>query len=241
MNTRFLTFIISGALQVVIASELIADSKASREVSERSRRAVWNRLRPIVQSSGKPVRIYYGTRCNSDFDSPNTDHPVPFPFTRVDPAFGQSTGVAAIRSIFRRDKNVEVTEDAGGIIRIWIGVAPQGILKTRLSKLKLDSTAQYNPDVAFGSIIDTPEMDRAMHALRFANPPTLGGTIAEPLQGLPHLPPTLQAMTVEQALDEIAKTWAGEGIVVYGACLNRATANSPSLFSLEYLGDLLPK
>ena len=34
----------------------------------------------------------------------------------------------------------------------------------------------------------------------------------------PHLPAVLRPMTAEQALDEVAKTWAGEIVVMYGVC-----------------------
>jgi len=118
--------------------------------SERNAAAVFDRLLPLVYSSGKPVRLYYRGACPS-----RAGDPVPFPLVQVRPASKDKTGLAAVREIFKNDRNVTVMEDSTGIIRIRIGKVPAAILQTKLSRLNLTPAAQYNPGALFDAILDT--------------------------------------------------------------------------------------
>jgi hypothetical protein len=51
----------------------------------------------------------------------------------------------------------------------------------------------------------------------------------------------MRNMSVEQVLDGIAKTWAGEGVVIYGACDQPTGEDGSRLFSFSYAGDVVPK
>jgi hypothetical protein len=53
--------------------------------------------------------------------------------------------------------------------------------------------------------------------------------VVEPREGLPHLPETIQNMTVDQALDVIARTF--KGIVIYGEC---ARSNGERSFWIDF-------
>jgi hypothetical protein len=214
--------------------------ETSREDSDRNRDAVLKYVQPVIKSSGKAFRLYYRATCHPIRDFVLND-PVPFPFTRVQPPREGETGLEAVREIFKDDENVTVKEEPVGIIRIWIGKVPTAILETKISRVSLDPIGQYNPMNAIDAIINTNEMEVAMGSLKMNPVADLGGLVAEPQNQLPHLPASMTNVSVEQALDEIAKTWAGEGMVVYGACTDPTGSRGEKLFWLGYTGDVVPK
>jgi len=111
-----------------------------------------------------------------------------------------------------------VTEGRTGIIRIRIGKAPDAFLQTKISLLTLKPMEQYNPTLAVSAIESTGEVEAAMRRLGVRPVQAIGTQlIAEPAKGLPHLPSSMKNVTVDQALDSIAKTF--KDVVVYGACV----------------------
>jgi len=216
------------------------DRETSREASKRNFDAVWRYLKPAIFGSGKAVRLYYRANCHATKDYVGQE-PVPFPLVKVQPPSKGKTGFAAVREIFNNAENIAVTEDPGGIIRIRIGEVPTAILKTKLTRLNLNPLNQYNPDEALGEIITTNEMKSAMRSLRMSTVPTVAGPVTEPLKGLPHLPSSMRNVTVDQAIDRVAETWAGEGIVVYGACAKPTEPGAGRQFRLDYAGDLVAR
>ncbi len=210
----------------------------TREVSKRNLETVLKCLEPVI-SSGKAIRLYYRAACHPTTDFARDD-PVPFPSTRVHPAPQGKTELDAVREIFKADENVTVTQE-GDIIRISIGNVPRAILQTKLSRITLDAMAQHNPMDAIAAIGDTKEMASAMRSLGVEAVANLGGSVAEPDKILPHLPGSMANVTVEQVLDEIAKTWAGEGIVIYGACAEQTGPGGRKPFWLGYSGNVVPK
>jgi hypothetical protein len=112
------------------------------------------------------------------------------------------------------NQNVEVTEDKG-IIRVRIGKVPTDLLRTRLGHVSFDREARYDPNQALGTIIGTNEVQTAMQSLRLTAPWRLGGTLVVPEKDFYHLPGSISNVTVEQALDTIAKTWEGQLVVIY--------------------------
>ena len=84
-------------------------------------------------------------------------------------------------------------------------------------------------------------MKAALETLRLRMVNTMTGAVVEPMKGLPHLPASIRNVTMEQALDKIAKTWAGEGVVIYGVCTEPTQQNGDTLFWLDYAGDIVPK
>lgn len=180
--------------------------------SKRNEDAVLKYLRPALNSAGKAARLYYRAPCQA------TDRdPVPFPLTEVQPPSKGKIGVTAVREMFRNNKDVMVTEGRSEIIRIRIGKISAAILQTKISLLTLKPMGQYNPTLAISAIESTKDVEVAMRRLGLRLPPTFFvQLLAEPAKGLPHLPPSMRNVTVDQALDSVAKTF--RGIVIYGAC-----------------------
>ncbi len=190
---------------------------ASVEVDKNYERSVLGNLWPVLRTTNKAGRIYYQAVCPSD------EH-YPLAFRRVDvrPPSRDATDLAAVRSIFREQKGVLVAEYPPGIIRVRIGRVPDAILRTQISTLNLTPTERYNSFAAIWAIENAPEVRSAAKKLhivvpvRVVNMPTV-----RPAEGLPHLPPQLSNVTMDQALDLVARTWSG--IVLYGVCTPPAT------------------
>ena len=179
--------------------------------------AVQRYLWPVLASAGKTGRIYYEAVC------PPTEYfPLAFPPIEVRPPLANATGLAAVRSVFRDEKGVLVAEDPPGIIRVRIGRVPDAILRTRISTLTLKPIEQYNSYPAIWAIERTREVQSAMEELHVVVPVrAVDMPFVMPAEGLPHLPPEVTNVTMEQALDMVARTWGG--IIFYGACTEPGT------------------
>jgi hypothetical protein len=189
--------------------------------------AVLKYLRPALNSAGKAGRLYYRGACQQE-----SGDPIPFPLieTRL-PSRGE-TGLAAVREIFQNDKDVTVTEGLSGIIRIRIAETSTEILETKISLLTLNRMEQYNPGDAISAIERTKEVEAAMRKFGLRLPLNLGGLESLPTNMRPHLSPSMKNVTVDQALDSIAKTF--RGIVVYGECAEPAEPGGARLFDIDF-------
>jgi hypothetical protein len=196
---------------------------------ERDEEIVFNYLLDVANSCRKPMRVYYTTVCPKEKSAD-------FPSVRVQPPGKGKTGLEAVRDIFAKDKSVKVTED-GGVIRIWIGEPPTAILQAKLERLVLTPGAQYSPGIGFYELVNSKEMLRAEQALKYTPPLTYSNSAIPPNEKLPHLPGTIRDATAEQVLDKMAKTWAGEVIVIYGACAQKDDSGETA-FWLEWQGQL---
>jgi hypothetical protein len=173
--------------------------------------AVLKYLLPALSSAGKVGLLYY----SGAYDAKSSD-PIPFPLLDLQPPSKGETDLAAVREIFQNDKDVTVSEKPSGKIAIRVGDISPEILETKILLLTLDSTEQYSPGDAITAIEKTKEVEASMHRFRFRPTLNLGGQVVQPAEGLPHLPPSMKNVTVDQALDAIAETF--RGIVVYGVC-----------------------
>jgi len=183
-------------------------------LSARNERAVLKYLRPALRSVGGAGRLSYLAPCYG-----NDGDPVPFPTVNVQVPTKGKTGLAAVREMFKNDKEVLVTEQRSGVINVMIGKAPAEVLQTRISLVTLKPLEQYNAVLAITAITKTKEVAAVMRKLRLEEPLVIAGLgIVEPEKGLPHLPPSMKDITVDQALDLVAKTF--KGIVFYGACVD---------------------
>lgn len=191
--------------------------------------AVLGYLRDVAWSSRKAVRLYYEADCQPMKNSV-VDYSVPFPFFPIQSPSADKTGVAAVREIFKNAQHVRITEEPPGIIRIWVGNVPTEILRTRISLLTLDRQAQYDPSSAIGAIETTKEMEAAKTSLGLSDAPVSGGLVALAENGLPCLPASMKNITVDQALDMIAKTWGGP--IVFGVCSSPTDSAGEKLFLL---------
>ena len=185
-------------------------------------RAVLKHLWPVLKSSGKVARIYYRAACQ-----PEEDHPVVFPKIDVQPPSRGETGLVAIRDIFRNNRNVTVTGDDTGIIRIRIGQFPDTILQTRIATLAFDPISQYNYMLALDAIEMAPEVQSAMSKLNIHVPSRVYNMLTvQPAESLPHLPYAITNVSMDQTLDSVARAF--KGIVFYGAC------QRPHLYELDF-------
>ncbi len=178
-----------------------------------SLRAVLTNFRSVLSSAGKSGRIYYHAICAPDDDN----FPLRFPNLDVQHPVEGGSDLAMVRSIFRLSPDVTVAEDTPGIIRVRVGTVPDAILRTRLSTLKLTPIDQYNSISTIWAIQNSPEVRSAMEKLHIVVPVrAVNMPVVMPAKGLPHLPPELSDVTIDQALDIIARTWGG--VVLYGVC-----------------------
>ena len=183
-----------------------------RREGERNREALLKYLRPALNSAGRIGRLYYTTVCHA-----KDGYPIPFPSVKAQMAANGETGLAAVRSVFRNNKEVVVTRNRSGLVQITIGKPPSAILQTKIHSLTFEPYDQYNPIMAIGAILSTDEFKTAMRTLGLDLPLIIADmNILEPAKGLPHLPALLKDLTVDQAFDLIAKTFGG--VVSYGTC-----------------------
>ena len=219
-------------LSVGLAFLLAAPAPAQQGLpaaSERSEGITLRYLRSALRPGGNAARVYYGGACHGK----TGDHLL-FPvLTLRQPSKGK-TGLAAVREVFRGDKDVKVTEGRAGIIRIRIGKIPDTILQTRISTLKLKSVERYDTTWALYAVEHVKEVQVNMRRVA-ASPvpifPPLVNLMGVPGNEPPHLPASMKDVTVDQVLDSIAKTF--KGIVIYGAC---AQPSGRRVFELEFVG-----
>jgi hypothetical protein len=224
-----LSLLLANSMVCTCSSASPKAHEGSPEASQGDPGAVIDYLAPVLHSSGKAIRLNYRSDCRGDDG-------VPFPHVTLQAPEKGTRGVAAIREIFEKDKNVSVTEDPYGVVTIQIGKRPPDVLQTKLSRLCLDGLQQYNPVEAFRALTSAKEMKRAMNSHRFFCVWNWASTVLEPSKGLPHLPPVLRNMTVDQAIDQIARTWAGEFIIIYGVCAEPDRSDGWTRFWLDYAG-----
>ncbi len=174
---------------------------------------------------GKIVgRIYYTAVCQ-----PNENIGASFPRLDVQPAPKGKVGVAAVRDIFQHARNVSVTESDPGIIRIRIGIVPDDLLRVKISYLTLTPEQQYTYLSAIEKIQYAPEVRSAMQKLGIGpRVRVVDYLLEEPRAGLPHLPAVMGSITVDHALDSVAKTFGG--VILYEYC------TSGTQFGINFVG-----
>lgn len=178
-----------------------------------NRDEVLKQLLPVLRAQSKAARISFSSVCSGE------TFPFPiFPNVRVIPT-QQRNGLAAVREMFRKDESVAVLQDRSGIIRITIGQPPTALLQTKLRSLNFDAQQQYNGELAVDAVLNAKKVEGAMQELGLEKGvKMIAGSINVPEKGrpLPHLPASIKNMTVDEALDLIAKTF--RGIVIYETC-----------------------
>lgn len=167
-------------------------------------------LQTALNTGGYVGRLYFQAACNPRI----SEYDIRFPdFAARTP---KGRGVRAVRSVFSSSAPVTVIEDEG-IARITLGTVPRAILNTRIRRLTLTPIDQYNAIMAIAAIQSAPEFRAAMDELGVRTPvTTLSYPMQMPAPGLPHLPEILTDITVDRALDEVARTFGG--VVLFGAC-----------------------
>lgn len=195
-------------------SLLAAGTLVSRAESERNRDLVLRYLLPAFKSSGTGGRIYYAAACEP------TDRIAPFRFPKIGVEAPTAPGIdlPTIRQMFRNDPSVKVTRNRSGLIAITVGDVDDAILKTRIGRVNFNPEYdQYTPETAVHTISDSSEIRDAERKLGFDQfLPDEGVLLGSPEIGGPRLPSIIKDMTLDDALDLVAKTF--HGVVLYAAC-----------------------
>jgi hypothetical protein len=242
IDSPFSTFRISKRFGLFLACVILAGAAASfagaaglpkGEVdSQRNLDAVLNFLRPAFGSKGGPCRISYSTVCARDGSV------LPFPKLQVRPPLTDKTGFDTVCEIFRDDKRVKVTRNRSGITTITVGEPPTDILQTRIRRLSLTPTEQYNEQSAIVAVMHTEEFESAERVLGIKGPVSvLAINIVQPTKGLPHLPSSLKNITVDEAFDRIARTF--HVAILYASCSPRSKQPRMIMFDSVPLYDAL--
>jgi hypothetical protein len=192
-----------------------------------SKAVILSQLRQVLEKSKWAGRVYYGTPCAAQRVEPNIVRPLSFPHIVVHAPSTRQTGLAAVRDLFRGNKDVFVREIGKNLVGITIGRPDEAILETKITRVELSHEQQYDPDQAIGAllrskdIISATERLHTHHVLAFEDRAS-----GYPPERAAHLPSSMNEVTLDQALGAVASTFGG--IVVYGACVE------PRLFDIEF-------
>jgi hypothetical protein len=179
-------------------------------------------LAPTLMSSGSAARLYFTSQCSMDSDTFGRGRAsVPFPRLALAPSPANAPPLKAVQAILRDERDVVVAEDRLGMIRITLGKVPVALLSTRITRLTFDPDARWNPDPAIWAIERTSEIQAAMRRLNIQRLPVLIDILLTRSRDnrLPHLPTSLENVTMDEALDLVARTF--KQLVVYGVCTQR--------------------
>lgn len=152
-----------------------------------------------------------------------------FPKVRVQPPSGIAKGFVTVKEILRDEKSAKISEGSDGIIRIVIGKPPLALLDTNIHLLTFDPVQQYTESQALSRIEDSKEVGSALRRLGIGRDgvPLRISLGVNPRDGAPHIPASMADLTLDQALDSVAKAFGS--IVFYGACTER------SLYTVYYV------
>ena len=237
VTVLLLASVFASARAQVSSEETGSSQSRPPDINQRHQESVLKYLRPALMATAGAGRIYYSTVCASQ-DGP-FNNPLVFPDVKAGPATGQMIGITAVREIFKNDKNVKVLQDRSGIIRVMIGQVASDLLQTKIPAVSFKPEEQYNGELAISTILDSKEVEAVRQRLGIQLPDIIfSGSITVPEEGrtFPHLPPSLKNVTMDQALDEVAKAFGG--IVIYESCTDSA---GKSFVSLDFVpvADLL--
>jgi len=207
---------LASAILVLFDSQISVASPTSSPIpqsqGEENERKLLKALAPILKSEGKVARIYYQVMCQPDFN-----YPAPFPSVGIRENSAGASGIRAIMRMFENDSLVSVSVSSPEIVRIEIGKISQSLLNTKISVLRLPMPEQYDPVSAIRAIEMTPEIQSAMRKYKSRGSSRVSNQLAPlPAPGAPHMPSLMRNVSMDQALDEVAKTF--KGTVIYGSC-----------------------
>jgi hypothetical protein len=187
----------------------------------------------VLRKQGRVGRLYFSsTSCTNALTDAD---PVKFPSLIISAFPADRVSTDGLADALKRNSNISLTEDSKKIIRMKIGQPNKKILQVKITQLKLSPEAQYNADQAIGAILGDITVSSTIKRLGFrsSNAPYIGASV-DPSPKRPHLPEVLHDVTVDEALDEIAKTFSG--IVRYGVCDDSHffSISMDSFFAIDY-------
>lgn len=188
-------------------------------------------LAPALTSTGSAARLYFAGQCSTIRDAFDNVGPwLSFPRLTLAPSPAGATSLEAVQAILRNEPDAVVTKDRSGIIRITLGAVPTALLNTRIARLTFGPEARWNSYPAIWAIRDASEVQAAMHRLNLRLPQGFVDILlTTPREDFPHLPPSLENVTMDQALDAVSQTF--RDLVIYGICTK---PNGQSFLWLDY-------
>ncbi len=136
---------------------------------------------------------------------------------RVNTTEHESKGVLEkLRASLKGNPDLTFTEERNGIIVVSSDSIDRGLLQTRMQRVNLSETEQYDPNDALLAILGTNEVRDYMNQHSMSLAPQLNGLRAAPSPELPHVAPHFDDLTVEQFERTIVKIFPG--IVIYQEC-----------------------
>lgn len=225
-QVRCVVLVFSSVFVCLVSAAPLCAQEGSHSNGQSHEKTVLRYLSPVLASAGKGALLYYQGDCQE-----SDKYPIAFPQVGVQPPSKGTRGLAAVREIFRDDENVTVTERRFGIIRIRIGNAPTDLLETRVAHLRLSQLEQDFPSWTIYKIENAKAVKAAMRKLRLKPLPFSPGLVNVVVPpSTPHLPASMNGVTVEQLLELTAKTF--KGMVIYGACTQ---TSGQRLFRLDFV------
>jgi hypothetical protein len=210
-STKFETATLSFMSVFFVLAAGCVVSRAEAIQTNPSGAALLKNVFETMKGTGMAGRIYYDGRCR-----PGDEFSMSFPNVKLDPSQKAATSVPGLRATLKNDPRVSV-EERSGVIYVKIGNASDEILRTKLSSIKFGRLAQYNEALAISAVENSTDVQRAAKNLKLRVPARAFNMIlTQPAEGLPHLPAIMSNVTMDGALDAVAKTFGG--IVVYGIC-----------------------
>lgn len=190
------------------ANAALADSNVAAERQRTLMRHLW----PVVKASGKGARIYYNAECAKG----GLDDVAMLPSLALDLAGKSDETLAAVQGVFRKVKDV-VIKDEPELIRIRIGDVPDAVLQTNFDMIAFDPFDRYTDQAAVLALVMNHEFEAEWRRLGLRVPAKLFSILSPPpTEELPHVPAQLSNITMDGALDVVAKTF--KSVVLYGIC-----------------------
>src|SRR6266478_5800014 len=175
-----------------------------------NKEAVIRHLRLALEPIDGAARVYAVAECHGS-------QATQLPRVTLQSPRKTNTGIGAVREIFLKDKQTRVTLDRTGMPRLRIGNAPSALLRTKIHQLRFTPQERYNILSAELAIENTKEVQAAVRRLKLKEPVTVISELSqEPMQGVPHLPASISDVTMDEALDLLAKTFAC--VIFYEEC-----------------------
>jgi len=191
---------------------LQASSASEPSITEAAQSEVLKQIVEAARSARRGVVLVYSGECRW-----GDDYSMPLPSLPMESSTDGLKGVASIRALLlRAEQRVSIIETAD-VVEIRLGHPLETIFNTKISELRLDPFAQYNPALAINAVENSDDVKTALaHAKLHMPARTFNLFVTSPNQRLPHLPPNLRNVTVGYVLGIIAKQF--RGAVLYGTC-----------------------
>jgi len=145
----------------------------------------------------------------------------------------ESTSVnvtGAARKLFKFDRKVVIRQISADLIDVEIDKVPSNILNTEINDVQFEPIERYNGQLAVNKMENTAEVKLAEKTLGMYTPSKSfeEEIFTPPDESLPRLPAMMEHVSLDQALDTVARTFGG--IIFFGVCPHE------HLFQIDFAG-----